>query len=78
MLTVSLMTDANLASDLVAWRKSLNLSQKEACSVLDVPLRTYQSWEEGAAGPAKICTSCVRNRMASQKDKAELAKGSIA
>lgn len=34
---------------LVKWRKSKKLTQKEACALLNTPLRTYVGWEIGEA-----------------------------
>jgi DNA-binding XRE family transcriptional regulator len=39
----------DLRHDLAAWRARLGITQAEAATSLDVPLRTYQGWEAGRA-----------------------------
>ena len=41
--------------------------QKEAADALGVPFRTYVSWEQGQAAPAKICQGCVESIMLEKK-----------
>ena len=43
--------------DLLKWRKKLGWTQREAAEYLDVPVRTYESWEQGhrqVANPGPI------------------------
>ena len=38
---------ADVSDTLKDWRKRLGITQAQAASVLDVPIRTYQGWEAG-------------------------------
>jgi DNA-binding transcriptional regulator YiaG len=40
-------------------RSKLDLSQAQAASLLEVPIRTYQSWELGSNSPNKITQRVV-------------------
>ena len=52
----------NFAKKLRKWRKKR--VQKQAASDLGVPLRTFQSWEEGIRAPSKLALIEVERRMA--------------
>lgn len=38
-------------AELKAWRKRTKLTQVQAAEFLDVPLRSYQAWEQGRQEP---------------------------
>jgi DNA-binding transcriptional regulator YiaG len=42
---------ATFATELKAWRKRTRLTQAKAAEFLDVPLRSYQAWEQGRQEP---------------------------
>lgn len=47
------------ASDLIAWRKRLNLTQAAAAAQLGCGRRSLQQWEKGAEIPRYIALACA-------------------
>ena len=56
------MPSKPFARELAIWRHNLRLTQTAACERLDVPLRTYQQWEQGRHAPANA--GAIRRLMA--------------
>lgn len=51
------------ASDLLAWRKRLGLTQDEASAMLNTPLPTYRNWEQGkrrVPGVVMVATRLIK------------------
>lgn len=51
------MSKSNL---LVSLREKWNLTQKEMSEILEIPPRTYQSWEAGEKSPSKSGIAYMR------------------
>ena len=52
-----------------AWQEKHDLLQKEAASIIDVPLGTYQDWCDGDSEPSKFTRAEVERRMAAYTPK---------
>lgn len=48
-----------LSPKLKSWRKHKKITQREACELIGVPIKTYIKWEHGERTPSELVIKTV-------------------
>lgn len=56
-------------ADIVKARSECNFTQEEVCGLIEIPLRTYQQWEQGKATPPAYVEKLIIREMYRQRAK---------